>query len=321
MITAADDYTHPVGTATNFNESMYFQFHDPERGLSGFVRLANRPNEGRGERTVCLYLPGGAVAFDFARPPVTTNDTMSAAGLTVEVVHPMEELRVTFDGAVRVLNDPRAMIEPKAALAAADERACHIALTFNGVSPAHEQTFDAAGESFAPNHYEQLAAASGLISLGDDTITVAGHGLRDHSWGPRSWQAPWFYRWLHGCTDEFGFMVAHFEDPDGTTRCGGFVVDKGQLHPGIDVEIVTERDDHGYQQSVTVTASAAGRRWHLRGHALSTVPLRHRGAGGRPSTRIVESAMRWHTDTGTPVYGMAEYLDQLRGGQPVGLHV
>ncbi len=34
-----------------------------------------------------------------------------------------------------------------------------------------------------------------------------GFGLRDHSWGPRFWQAPWYYRWLTANVgQDFGFM-------------------------------------------------------------------------------------------------------------------
>jgi hypothetical protein len=68
MLTPEDDHVHPIGPEPNFNESMYFHFHDPAHQIGGFLRLANRPNEGRGERTVCLYMPDGTVAFGFDRP-------------------------------------------------------------------------------------------------------------------------------------------------------------------------------------------------------------------------------------------------------------
>ena len=37
--------------------------------------------------------------------------------------------------------------------------------------------------------------------MGDEEWAIDGYGLRDHSWGPRFWQAPWYYRWL---TANFG---------------------------------------------------------------------------------------------------------------------
>lgn len=318
MITPADDYCHSVGPEANFNESMYFQFHDPGQRLSGFLRLANRPNEGIGERTVCLYLPDGSLGFGFDRPRIVGNDAMNAAGLAVDVVQPMERLRVTFAGPIHVVGDPRSMADPKAALVASPVLDCSVALDYAALAPSHEQTFDAAGQSFAPNHYEQLASVTGDVALGARRFTVRGHGLRDHSWGPRSWQAPWFYRWVHGSSERLGFMVAYFGDADGTSRRGGFVFDGGRLHACHDAEIKTSRDDDDFQTSVTVVARGRNRQWRFTGDALSSVPLRHRSADGAARTRIVESAMRWRSDDGGELHGMAEYLDQIRDGSPVG---
>lgn len=52
----SDEYMHPLEEATNFNESMYFNFYDHKENLGGFLRLGNRANEGYAEMTTCLYL-------------------------------------------------------------------------------------------------------------------------------------------------------------------------------------------------------------------------------------------------------------------------
>lgn len=321
MVTALDDYTHPVGPESDFNESMYFEFHDGDTGLAGFVRLANRPNEGRGERTICLYLPDGKVGFGFLRPAVTSNTAMNAGGLSVEVVRPMQDVAVRFHGDIWVLSDPRALSDPKSALAASPVVTTRIELRYIAMAPFHEQTFESGAQSFAPNHYEQLGVVTGSVELADQVFTVRGHGLRDHSWGPRSWQAPYFYRWLHGCSGDFGFMAAYFGDPDGSARKGGFVFDGARMHPCDDITISTERDGDGFQHVIEVSLTAGSRQWRLRGEATCSVPLRHRGADGVVGTRIVEAAIRWNLDDGSGFGGMAEYLDQMRDGQPVGTHV
>ncbi|KAA0120555.1 hypothetical protein [Mycolicibacterium sp. P9-22] len=319
MITAVDDYTHDVGPESNFNESMYFEFHDSAAGIGGFVRLANRPNEGYGERTVCIYLPDGRLGFGFERPRVISNEAMNAGGLSVNVEQPMEAVQVAFSGQVVILDDPLAMENPKAALTSSPSVTARVDLLYRALAPAHEQTFEAEGQSFAPNHYEQLCTVSGLIEIGELRSTIQGHGLRDHSWGPRSWQAPWFYRWMHGSTSDFGFMAAYFGDEDGSSRRGGFVFDEGAVHPCDDVWIKTVRDSAGFQQEIELSISAGQRTWTLCGAALSSVPLRHRGANGTPGTRIVESAMIWRRPDGTALRGMSEYLDQMNNGQPVGI--
>ena len=65
-----DEYTHPIEAAENFNESMYFNVFDPERRIGGWFRLANRPNEGRGEMSCCVYLPDGRIGFMLDRKSV-----------------------------------------------------------------------------------------------------------------------------------------------------------------------------------------------------------------------------------------------------------
>ena len=302
---------------------MYFQFSDPASGLAGFLRLANRPNEGRGERTICLYLPDGTLAFGFARPTVTSNDQMNAAGLSVDIAVPMKQLRVRFDGQVSLLADPRTLIDPKRALSASPIADCRIELQYAAIAPPYAGTFDGDGEgaSFAPNHYEQLAAVTGTVQIGDAETLVNGHGLRDHSWGPRSWQAPWFYRWVHGSAADQGFMVAYFGEPDGTSRSGGFVWDGATLHTCREATVSTVRDTDHYQQTVRVEAIGDERRWSFEGQVLTSAPLRNRSRDGAATTRIIESTVRWTDADGHVLHGMAEYLDQLRDDLPVGLDV
>ena len=174
ILSATDDYVHSVGPEPNFNESMYFHFHDPIAGLGGFLRLAKRPNEGRGERTVCLYLPDGSVAFGFERPNVDADDSFRGAGLAVEIVEPFQHLRVTFEGTVNLLPDPAALRDPRAALATTPRTGCTVTLDLHAAAPPYAETFDGDGESFAPNHYEQLTTVTGAVTLGDKARDLKG---------------------------------------------------------------------------------------------------------------------------------------------------
>lgn len=319
----ADDYTHELTDEPNFNESMYFQLHDTAAGVGGFFRIANRPNEGRGERTVCIYLPGGRVAFGFDRPAVTTNDRLDAGGLSVTVVEPFTRIDIAFSGAVNLLSDPQRLEDPKAALSESPVVECIASLTFTALAPVFAESFDGDGESFAPNHYEQPMAATGTVTVGDETFTLNGFGLRDHSWGPRSWQSPWFYRWVHGTSAGLSFMGAYFGNPDGSSLQGGFVVDGDEFIRCDSVSIVTERDGNRQQTATTLTLSAGARTWTFVGTVETTVPLRHRKkADGEWSvSRIVEGSTRWLADGGRALHGMTEYLDQIKDREPVGLAV
>ena len=68
---------------------------------------------------------------------------------------------------------------------------------------------------------------TGTITVGDDDAgRSTGYGLRDHSWGPRYWQAPFYYRWLTAnFGDDFGFMGSRIARRDGDGTRGGFVWD------------------------------------------------------------------------------------------------
>ncbi|WP_433567263.1 DUF7065 domain-containing protein [Nocardia sp. CA-151230] len=319
-----DDYTHPVGSEPNFNESMYFHFHDPGNRIGGFVRLANRPNEGRGERTICLYLPDGRVAFGFARPDVTTNERMAGAGMEFRVDEPFVKLHASFDGEVNLLDDPEILSEPRE-LASTVLARCVAELTFTALCEPYAHSFDTGGPAFAPNHYEQIMAVRGSVTVDGNALEITGTGLRDHSWGPRSWQAPWFYRWVHGSGPRLAFMGAYFGAENGAPVTGGFVWDGHEVHHCTDIRISTERSNDQVPRRILVELVApAGKTWRMIGEVRTSVPLRHRNrdASGREQmTRILENQTRWTADDETELFGMSEYLDQIIDDLPVGLGV
>lgn len=134
-----------------------------------------------------------------------------------EYVDPFRELAVSYDGRIVVLDDPLSMADPRRAFKENPWTECRAELRFRGVSPMYggEPVNDdgtpipEADEGFARGHYEQHTAGAGTISVGDQTGTIDGLGLRDHSWGPRFWQSPWWYRWLTAnLGPDFGFVVS-----------------------------------------------------------------------------------------------------------------
>jgi hypothetical protein len=179
------------------------------------------------------------------------------------------------------------------------------------------------GEEFAKGHYEQLVSATGSARVGDDEWAVDGFGLRDHSWGPRTWQAPFYYRWLTAnFGDEFGFMGSRIARRDSDGVRSGFVWDGTDLHLCDGFEISTEWEgDDRYHQAIRATLRAAiggeHREWKVTGRVLNLIPLRNRRDGR--VTRISEGLTEWTLDDGRVGYGLSEYLDQIEDGLPVGI--
>ena len=319
----SDEYTHELGPEPNFNESMYFNVFDPSCGLGGFFRLANRANEGRGEMTVCLYLPDGRVGFMFQRPEVTTNDAFDAAGLAFQVGEPFERLTVAYDGKVVLLEEPLEMADPRQAFTENPYATCTVDLVYGRVSDMFggepEESHERPGEEFARGHYEQLVTATGTVHVGDEQWEISGYGLRDHSWGPRYWQAPWYYRWLTAnFGDDFGFMGSRVARRDREGNRGGFVWDGDRLHLVEDLALRSTWTDEGsYHEAVDVRLSTADQTYEVTGRVLRLIPLRNRREG--LVTRISEGLTEWTLADGRVGYGLSEYLDQIVDDRPVGI--
>jgi len=328
----ADEYMHELGPEPNFNESMYVNLYDRRHGIGGWFRTGNRANEGTAEMTICLYLPDGRVAFMFKRPTIDSNDQLAAGGMAWEMVTPFEELRLTYEGKVVLLADPTEMANPKQAFTNNPYESCKVSLTFTGQGRASmfggepDTPHETPGEEFAKGHYEQLVAGHGVIAVGDQEWEVEGFGLRDHSWGPRYWQSPWYYRWLTANVDaDFGFMASRVARKDGPGTRGGFVWEDGQIHVCDDVELATEvQGEDAYHHAITakLRSSRSGKEWAFAGEVLNLIPLRNRRQdpeGAWLTTRISEGMTRWTMADGREGYGLSEYLDQIIDGAPVGL--
>jgi hypothetical protein len=325
----ADEYMHELGPEPTFNESMYFNVYDSAAEVGGFVRLGNRANEGYAEMTVCVYLPDGRVAFMFKRPDIDSNDAFDAGGARFEVVEPFERLTVGYQGKVVVLDEPLDMADPKKAFTENPYESCEVRLDYRGLSTMFGgepgQPHERPGEEFARGHYEQLVGARGSIRVGDAEWEVDGYGLRDHSWGPRTWQAPWYYRWLTANFGEgFGFMASRVARRDSEGTRGGFVWDGERLRLVDHVEISTgwEGDDRYHREVTALLRDRDGDEWSVTGRVRNLIPLRNRRQtpeGETMVTRISEGLTEWTMADGRVGYGLSEYLDQIIDGSPVGI--
>jgi hypothetical protein len=313
-----DDYTHPLGPESNFNESMYFNFFDRERGMGGFVRLGNRANEGRAELTVTLYLPDGRVLFTFARPQIDDNDAFDAGGLRFEVVEPAQQLRTTFEGEVLELRDPLAMSEPRKAFKESPRLAISIDLEHHAVGPMYggrtnrSEAERAAEQQFAKAHYEQHMAVRGTLRIDGEPIAIEGHGLRDHSWGPRHWQAIHSYEWLTlNFGDDFGAMVSVIRRSPEDERTHGVVVRGDRLDPVTHATVSAEFADNGlYHRSVKANLETrGGESLEIHGQVKGFIPLRNRRDG--LVTHIGEGMTEWRCGERVG-YGLSEFLRQVK---------
>jgi hypothetical protein len=329
VLLEADDLMHPNSGESNFNESAYYNFYDRKNRVGGFARLGNRPNEGAAEMTVCVYLPDNSVGFMFKRPEITSNEAHDAGGLKFEVLKPFEHHRISYRGKLCMLKNPLEMAEPAVAFKSNPYATCELQLDYRGLAPGWggelrektERGWESmkpsgdASQQFAKGHLEQLGHAVGKLRIEGTSFdfNFDGLGLRDHSWGPRYWQAPKYYRWLTMNFDEgLGGMATVTMNRDGTEHPGGFISRKGQPRLNL-VKVSIETEFAGEQQlhdriKATCYTEAGGAPMVITGKVLSMIPLRNRRAG--VVTRIAEGMTEWRWDDKVG-YGLAEYLDHL----------
>jgi len=327
-----DEFTHKPDPVPNYNESMYLNAFDLGQEAGGWFRLGNRVNEGHAEMSVCIYLPDGRVGFMYDRPKITSNDEMNAGGLKIEVIEPFKRLDVSYEGKVCLLDDPLQMADPRTAFRQNPMVDCSVHLEWSGVSPMYggRPVYEDGTEieqdpetSFAKAHYEQHGTVKGQIVVGDEAITIDGLGLRDKSWGPRHWQALYWYRWLPMVfSPDFAMMLSVIgRDAEGTgIRAGGMVLEGDEYKILEDCRIESTWDENLYQTGMTCWAKTTDREYNITGDVLSMIPLRSRRKtpdGEQLLTRITEAMTRYECD-GQVGIGMSEYLDQIIDGRPVG---
>lgn len=326
-----DEYMHPLEAAVNFNESMYFNVFDKQHNLGGWFRLANRPNEGRGEMTCCIYLPDGRVGFMFKRPERRDNNAFEGGGMTFSVVEPFKTLELRYRGKLCILSNPQDMADPSTAFRNNPVVEASIDLRFTGISPMFggEPVNDdgtpiaqKADEGFARGHYEQHMRGEGQIQVGSESFPIQGLGLRDHSWGPRFWQSIYWYRWLPMAFDEdFAMMVSIVCRKAGELHAGGMVLRNGEYIMIRDARISAQYDANQNQTTLEVWAKTDEREYNVTGRVKSLIPLRnrrHSPDGEELVTRITEGMTEYVCD-GKTGYGLSEFLDQIVDDKPVGM--
>jgi len=315
-IQAKDDYTHPLGPEENFNESMYYNFFDPKAGAGGFVRIGNRANEGYAEVTVCLYLPTGEVAFNYLRPRIESNDAMDAAGMRFEVIEPLVKHRATYDGEAVLLKDPAQMADPSKAFRENPHAKVQVDIESEAMAPVygsagHNRT-ETQGQEFARAHYEQHMRTRGTITVNGETTRIDGTGLRDHSWGPRYWQAIHSYRWLT-CAfgPDFSMTVSEVSPSPDVHNHNGIVIrgEKVQRITSVDIDSIFEPGSMFHKKMTARVGTHDGEELVLEGTVKSFIPLRNRRAG--MITHIGEGMTEYRCD-GHVCYGISEYLDQVQ---------
>ena len=323
---------HPLESASNFNESMYFNVYDPSERVGGFLRLGNRANEGYAEMTTCLYLPDGRVGFMYARPEIANNDAFDAGGMSFEVITPFEELKTTYTGKVCILDEPLQMANPRKAFTENPWVDCEVILDHRGI---------VADVRRRARERRRLPAHRGPLRRLRPRPLRAAHRRprrdprRRRGVGGRRLRPA---RPLVGPALLAGAVVVPLAHHELRRRRGLRGLDHHvtrrqaarRRHGARERRVPPPRPRRRSRPTGSATtpttrrcASPRGsgdREYEITGSVLNLIPLRNRRTtpeGEQLVTRISEGMTEWKWD-GRTGYGLSEYLDQIIDGKPVG---
>jgi hypothetical protein len=190
----------------------------------------------------------------------------------------------------------------------------------HGGEPADDAIQTMYGRDFSRGHFNQHGRARGEIRVGDRSWAIDGHGWRDHSWGPRYWQAIYFYRLFIGNFDNGdGFMLLKITDRNGISRRLGVLLVEGRYEEVVEFDLWTDWNGRQDPGSVRLSVRTANRKALIRGDILRLAPLRNRrkADGETLVSRIAEGFTHysWEEREG---YGMTEYIERIEEGGLVG---
>ena len=184
----SDERMHPVGDDPAWSESYYFNFVDPDSGIGMFTRMGFRPRNGWADALHVVYLGGDRVAFTYGRRDIGTDlsvydGDLKVGSLAITCETDFGRWRLAYDGPAQDVPDAailltRSKTRPEGWFTPANLK---MDLTFDTLTPPH---FAAKG---VHGHFEQSGRVKGQLTLGGETRTFEGLGVRDKSWGPRNW--------------------------------------------------------------------------------------------------------------------------------------
>lgn len=278
--TAADDRMHHEANALvtdpELVETQYLGFNVPGAGIHAFNYVWAHPNVGA--------VSGGPWAWQGVNPsqlhsevfdmrnymPLATvgefDEYMLPCGYHVEVVKPLEEIRIGYEDTTR---------------------GNAFDVTFTAVMPP---AMLATGR-----HFEQAMRTRGSVTLLGETHTVDGFSMRDRSWGESRPEAPRLAPVVHWLTPVFDedFAVHAFavEDPTRRPIYEGLIDFSPEQSAALSRGWIWRDGELVYLDSITLTCE-----WDLKLRYPRSYRIEMVDADGRPSLMTAElvAASNWY---------------------------
>ena len=212
-----------------YNESLYFNFHDEGNDLTTFMRIGNKPN--KDEKSLFFVIMTSERTYGFRHATPCDDDPNSIGGLTFKRSS-SGTWSLTYRGVVVDMKAahpvpiPVAMdVEWKPQNPEMDYRRC--------VNEAQAEI----SSKVASEHLEQFGIADGSLIIGEESYSIHGTGERDFSAGVRDWGSPKMWAWINSVfMEKEAFNITKLSTDMGDVDAGYFYTD-GDNHPLNDVSI------------------------------------------------------------------------------------
>jgi hypothetical protein len=324
----ADEGMHEPTKERFFSESAYFAVYDASSGVGGMMRVAHRVNDGYAEMTLNLPMPDGTVVFDYKRTDIVTDQFFKAATMEIECTEPLQTVRLSYEDDAVLLKDPTLLAtNTRRAMREEPRIKTEVDFTYQALHPNIEKitaTGDlSSGElPLARDHFEQFGIITGTVKVGDNTYKIErGLTMRDHSWGPREWVSPVYWRQaLPMMEDGTCVSASRIGLSETEAATGGLIIDPdGTTHAGGVTRIETEQEYKGaptFEGGYTVDLETEdGSSFHADATVLAFIPLRHRHPDTDNVMRVGQALCKFESD-GRVGYGWTDFWKRLDGGDP-----
>lgn len=328
----ADDFPHPIGEDAAWSESYYFNFVDPDSKIAMFTRMGFRAKDGWADGLHVVYLGGDRVAFTYGRKAYGGGDhDLTVGDLSLHRDDPMKKWRICYDGPAQDIADAAVLITPS------KERddgwftpqTLTMEVCFDTLIAPHYATKGEHG------HFEQTGKVSGTIKIGDERFEVNGYGVRDKSWGPRSWSSsdsndgsgnsmpssnagapdP-FVNWFSMTFGDQAALGCSCFAKNGEMRGEGWVVIDGKAMDLNNIRIEsTYQDNSILHKSLRLTGTAEdGTEIDVTGNVLTICPTKIPSPGGATFVNEGLASFKLSLPDRSPIEGdgIAEYWHALK---------
>lgn len=266
MVGPGDELRHRPGAGPDWEESWELDFVADDGRLGGYVRLAFHPRQNQ-----CWYW---AAVVGPRRPLVVVRDhdvdlprgdalEIRASGLWAQLVceTPLEHWSTGLEAFAVAMDDPMD--------AYGDERgqpeALGLDLEWEAATACH---------TIGSGSYVQPCVVHGDVLVGDERLTIEGHGSRAHAWGDRRWSSDEPRLRLSGRLDDGTWFDAASTPPVTAedNAIGGLVLPPDGSAPA-SVSRLDVRDETGANGLV------APAEWRIDELALRVDPIGHAPVG------------------------------------------